>query len=207
MPITISGTTGISGVDGSASTPAIIGSDADTGLVFAAGEVTASLNGTASGLALMRDTSKASTSGTSVDFTGIPSWVKRITVTISGVSTNGTSPVEVRMGTSAGIEATGYDFTATAVGTGANSNTTSTGFSLVTTANAQATNVLRGVLTLFNHSGNVWIATCQVANSPATVNFLGGGSKGLAGTLDRIRITTVNGTDTFDAGSINILFE
>ena len=29
----------------------------------------------------------------------------------------------------------------------------------------------------------------------------------LSGALDRVRVTTVNGTDTFDAGSINILYE
>jgi hypothetical protein len=34
-----------------------------------------------------------------------------------------------------------------------------------------------------------------------------GGSVTLSGTLDRVRITTVSGTDTFDAGSINILYE
>jgi hypothetical protein len=34
-----------------------------------------------------------------------------------------------------------------------------------------------------------------------------GGFVPLSGTLDRVRITTANGTDTFDAGSINILYE
>jgi hypothetical protein len=37
--------------------------------------------------------------------------------------------------------------------------------------------------------------------------FSSSGTKSLSATLDRIRITTVNGTDTFDAGSINILYE
>lgn len=34
-----------------------------------------------------------------------------------------------------------------------------------------------------------------------------GGTISLAGALDNVRLTTVNGTDTFDAGSINILYE
>jgi len=35
----------------------------------------------------------------------------------------------------------------------------------------------------------------------------GAGTKTISGVLDRIRLTTVNGTDTFDAGSVNILYE
>jgi hypothetical protein len=36
---------------------------------------------------------------------------------------------------------------------------------------------------------------------------MGGFQVSLSGTLDRIRLTTVNGSDTFDAGSINIIYE
>ena len=101
MPVTISGSTGISGVDGSAGTPALIGSDADTGIFLAAGQVSASVNGTAGNVPLVSGTSQASTSGTSIDFTSIPSWVKRITVMFNGVSTNGTSNLQIQLGTGA----------------------------------------------------------------------------------------------------------
>ena len=47
---------------------------------------------------LQRGTAVASTSGTSVDFTSIPSWVKRITVMFNGVSTSGTSNPLVQLG-------------------------------------------------------------------------------------------------------------
>ena len=52
-------------------------------------------------------TAVASTSGTSIDFTGIPSWAKRITVMFNGVSTNGTSQQLIQIG-SGSVNATGY---------------------------------------------------------------------------------------------------
>lgn len=208
MPITINGTTGISGVDGSAGTPAVIGSDADTGLVFAAGQVSASVNGVAGNVPLVSGTVQNSTSGTSIDFTGIPSWVKRVTVIFQGVSTSGTSPIEVRLGTSAGVEATGYGFSVNAVGSTANINSSNTGFPVTSISNSLASNSLRGTVTLLNlATSNIWLATLVMADATNLVNFYGAGSKGIASALDRIRITTVNGTDTFDAGSINILYE
>jgi len=57
--------------------------------------------------------------------------------------------------------------------------------------------------------GNTWIINGDVAQQPtvsANVASLGG-SKTLSDTLTQVRITTVNGTDTFDAGTINILYE
>jgi hypothetical protein len=59
-------------------------------------------------LGITSGTAVASTSGVSIDFTSIPSWVKRITVMFSGVSTNGTSPLQVQLGTSGGVDATSY---------------------------------------------------------------------------------------------------
>jgi hypothetical protein len=147
-------------------------------------------------------------SGTSIDFTSIPSWVKRITVMFSGVSTSGTSNMLVQIGDSGGIENTGY----TSV---ASYNTGSTG-SISSTAGYIATNGIDGTsifngncyLNLLNASTNTW---CLNGNLSWTVTFTGlfnfAGSKSLSATLDRLRITTVNGTDTFDAGSINILYE
>jgi hypothetical protein len=150
-------------------------------------------------------TAVASTSGTSIDFTSLPSWIKRITVMLSGVSLSGTSYVMVQLGTSAGIAATGYlcygGQTPTAVGTAA-----TTGMLIPLTA----ANFLRyGSMTLFSFSGNTWLSSFSVGGDSAGSGFgaCGGGNVTLAGTLDRVRITTLNGTDTFDAGSINILYE
>jgi len=151
-------------------------------------------------------TAVASTSGTSIDFTGIPSWVKRITVMFNGVSTNGTSNILFQLGTSSGIDVTGYLGSVTRFGVSAlGSAFSSAGFPLNLNA---ATEVYAGAITFSLIGSNAWAASGNFgASNGATYIFVCGGSKTLAGTLDRIRITTVNGTDTFDAGSINILYE
>ena len=208
MPITINGSTGISGVDGSAGTPAVIGSDADTGLVFAAGQVSASINGVAGNVPLVSGTAQNSTSGTSIDFTGIPSWVKRVTVVFYRMSTSGTSVPIVRVGTSSGIVSSGYE-SLVAYGTGSAGMYASdtTHFGLASSGGWAASVSYSGLMSLVNISSNTWVMSLSAAPYNSTVAFSGGGSIPLSGTLDRIRITTVNGTDTFDGGSVNILYE
>ena len=147
-------------------------------------------------------TAQASTSGTSIDFTGIPSWVKRITVMFSGVSTNGTSNYLIRLGSSGGIEDAGY--TGVCNSTSGTSVTNTTGILLSTSMAAANNNT--GIITIANVTGNLWVASLVIAYS-APSGFFGGSTKTLSGTLDRIRITTVNGTDTFDAGTINVMYE
>lgn len=209
MPITINGTTGISGVDGSAGTPALIGTDADTGLVFAAGQITASLNGSAANVPLVLATVQATTSGTSKDFTGIPSWVKRVTVSVSGVSTNGTSPVMIQIGTSSGIESTNYLGSSGYIQNAGQSLAAALSAGIYLVKDNAAANVTHGALTftLVDASTNTWAFMGVFGNSNAVVPSLVAGSKALAGTLDRVRLTTLNGTDAFDAGSVNIIYE
>jgi hypothetical protein len=159
--------------------------------------------------AFVAGTAVASTSGTSIDFTSIPSWVKRITVVLGSVSTNGTSAMQIQLGDSGGIENTGYGSTAAYVGTGAtNGNTSSTGFLL--TVDQSTSNNFGGNIVLCLLSNNTWSSSGMFTyNSVSPSNFVGvsAGNKTLSATLDRIRITTVGGTDTFDNGSINILYE
>lgn len=144
-------------------------------------------------------------SGTAVNFTGIPSWAKRITVMFSGVSTNGASNPLVQLGS--GSPATsgylgsfgGYQSTASG---GTNNYTTGFGIN-----SATAAAIFHGVMVFTLVSGNIWVASQSLGTSNSNIGFFGGGSVTLSGPLDRIRITTVNGTDTFDAGTINILYE
>ena len=149
-------------------------------------------------------TAQNSTSGTSIDFTGIPSWVKRVTVMFNGVSTSGTSAVEARIGTSSGVESTGYT---SAANDGATVLTSTTGFALEPAASATAANLRSGSFVITVISSNTWVASGNIYVSSRTLTESCAGVKSLSGTLDRVRITTVNGTDTFDAGSINILYE
>ena len=155
-------------------------------------------------------TAVATTSGTSIDFTGIPSWAKRITVMFNEVSTSGTSIIQIQIGTSGGIQTTGYQ------GTGFTTNTTvsamSSGFLLSGIWAATYSKSGSAFLSLLDSSTGRWAYSSATSlNTAATgvgvAQDTGGGGKTLSGTLDRIRLTTVNGTDTFDAGSINILYE
>jgi hypothetical protein len=153
--------------------------------------------------ALTAGTAQASTSGTSIDFTGIPNWVKRITVIFQNVSTNGASNFLIQLGTSGGIENTGY------LGAGTNSAVGTTNYTAGFGTNLPNTSavILQGAITIQNITGNSWIASGTLSRSDAAATGTTSGSKTLSAILDRVRITTVNGTDAFDAGSINILFE
>ena len=150
-------------------------------------------------------TAVASTSGTSIDFTSIPSWVKRITVMLNGVSTNGTSIPQVQIG-SGSVTTTGYS----AIGMGSSGSSGgigsfTAGFGVAD--GSVASNALNGHIVLTLQSGTTWVASGIVMRSTNGIGFIAGVSPSLGGALDRVRITTVNGTDTFDAGSINILYE
>jgi len=148
--------------------------------------------------AFVAGTAVASTSGTSIDFTSIPSWVKRITVSLKGVSTNGTSLYLAQLGTSGGIVTSGYS-------SGASSSTSTAGLLLLGARNANDANSGQVIITL-QDSANTWVCSSNLIR-PTVGQVMGAGYISLAGTLDRIRITTVNGTDTFNGGSINILYE
>jgi hypothetical protein len=153
---------------------------------------------------LVSGTAVASTSGTSIDFTGIPAGVRRITVMINGVSTNGTSVPIIQIGDSGGFETSGY--TGSVANNGASVSSFSTGFALVGSSTLAAL-VQSGHIVITNISGNIWIASINLGRTDSAMIFNGAGNKTLSDVLDRVRITTVNGTDTFDAGSINILYE
>jgi hypothetical protein len=149
-------------------------------------------------------TAVASTSGTSIDFTGIPSWVKRVTVMFSGASTSGTSNPQVQLGDAGGIETTGYSATSTNQGGTIASYTTGFGVN-----NASASALLYGnfTFTLISASSFLWSMTGAISLGAGGGSYYVVGSKTLSDTLTQLRITTVNGTDTFDAGTINILYE
>ena len=152
---------------------------------------------------LKSGTAQASTSGTSIDFTSIPSWVKRITVMLSGVSTNGTSYFQIQIG-SGTPATTGYVSTVVYSGTAQQGYTATTGFLVV--AGNGATDAYGGMITLATLGSNIWVSQGSLSRGDA-YNWASSGRVSIGGTLDRVRITTVNGTDAFDAGSVNIMYE
>lgn len=156
---------------------------------------------------------KASTavtvSGTSVEFTSIPSWAKRITVMFSGVSTNGTGQQQIQLGDSGGFEITGYVGTGTSNSTGANpaTNNCTTGFALNSASLAAQTQ--QGIATICLLGSNTWVFSF-VGGRDNAVTVQGAGTKTLSDTLTQLRVigsATGSPSDTFDAGSINILYE
>ena len=160
------------------------------------------VNGSSS--AIVSGTAVASTSGTSIDFTGIPSWVKRVTVMFDGVSTNGGSSYLMQLGTSAGVTTSGYrGTTGLAYGTNVLTQSSTAGVPIF---NNSAADTHYGSMQIMLVSSNSWVFSGTDRQTQSFVSTSAGGVT-LSATLDRIRITTVNGTDTFDAGSINILYE
>lgn len=148
-------------------------------------------------------TAVASTSGTSIDFT-IPIGATRITVMLSGVSTNGTSSLIIQIGDSGGIEGSGYISTAGAINsTSANATNQTAAFLIAATASAANTATGHAVLT--NITGNTWVCSA-VTRSGTLLCTYAAGDKTLSDVLTQIRVTSVS-SDTFDAGTINVLYE
>jgi len=155
---------------------------------------------------ITQGTAQASTSGTSIDFTSIPSWVKRITVMFSGVSTNGTSLVQIQIGAGS-VTTTGYTCSMANIQGSGNTAVISqtTGFGIYQN---NASEACSGSIVLTLVGSNVWVASGNLSNQALVIIvFSSAGNVTLGGALDRVRITTVNGTDTFDAGSVNIQYE
>jgi hypothetical protein len=156
-------------------------------------------------LGITSGTAQASTSGTSIDFTSIPSWVKRITVMFNGVSTSGTSNPLIQLGAGS-VTTSGYVSTGANLQNNISPQVASSTAGLILGEISLAAALISGHMVITNVSGNIWTASSYGKHSTDRC-FIGGGTVTLSGTLDRVRITTVNGTDTFDAGSINILYE
>jgi hypothetical protein len=153
---------------------------------------------------LTAGTALTTTSGTTASFTGIPSWVKRITVALLNVSTNGSSFCQLQLGAGS-FATTGYTSTGGAYTSGSATNSVTSTTGLLILGSGSASDVRNVIATLVNISGNTWVMGSVGSNNNELIQS--GGSVTLSGALDRIRLTTVNGTDTFDAGSINILYE
>jgi hypothetical protein len=149
-------------------------------------------------------TAVASTSGTAITFTGIPSTAKRITVMFNGVSTSGTSNLVVRIG-SGSVVSSGYSSGVGRIAGSTSATSTETSGFMVAYIGASS-NLQIGSMILNNLSGNLWVSQGSVFSS-GYGNQYNNGLITLSGVLDRVIITTVNGTDTFASGSVNIFWE
>ena len=169
-------------------------------LTLPAGTGTVAVNGLSSNI--VSGTAVASTSGTSIEFTSIPSWVKRITVMYSGVSLSGTSNPIIQLGSTTYTTSGYLGSASTGAGTAANM---SAGF-IISNATAAA-DTAHGMSTLATLNGLIWTCVSVISYSNQAATRYASGSVTMSGTVDRLRIQATNGSDTFDAGSINILYE
>jgi hypothetical protein len=150
-------------------------------------------------------TAQATTSGTSIDFTGIPSYVKRITVMTSAVSTNGTSGLMIQLGTSGGFVTSGYLCTADAFNVEPISAAFTNGFAIGDTVVAAGKSNAVSVITRI--SGNSWVFSSAGSQSSPVSVTIGGGSVTLGAEITQLRYTTAGGTNTFDDGLVNVMYE
>jgi hypothetical protein len=201
MAIVLDGTNGINTPDLESAGPVSGTTGTFSGAVTAA---SVQAGGVATNIYPLVSATAVTASGTSVDFTGIPSWAKRITVMLSGVSTSGTSIIQIQLGDAGGVENTGY--LAQTWSAGVNTAVITSGVYL-STGNV-ATHIWLAQVVISNISANSWVMSgiSNITNA-ANVGIQLLGSKTLSDVLTQVRITTVNGTDTFDAGSINIMYE
>ena len=150
---------------------------------------------------ILTSTVQATTAGSSIDFTSIPSWAKRITVNFKGVSTTGTAFPAVQLGVGGVLETTNY------VGCtqrGTSFTAYSTGFAIDNGADGSATISGSMTLSLLDSATNTWACSGVFGMTGLIFTSNAGGHKALAGVLDKVSVVTTN---VFDAGSINILYE
>ena len=190
-----------------ASTDTLVGkatTDTLTNKTLTSPSISGAVMSTMASSVLTLGTAVASTSGTSIDFTSIPSWVKRVTVMFNGVGTNGTSNLLVQIGAGS-VTTSGY-LGFCFLNSSYRSAFTS-GF--MVTALLAADSLLSSQIVITLLGSNTWIESAGITDYSTAILGVSNSSGKLAlgGTLDRVRITTVNGTDTFDAGSINIMYE
>lgn len=147
-------------------------------------------------------TSQASTSGSAIDFVGIPSNATEIFISFEGVSLNGTDNFLIQLGTSGGFATTGYVAAAIYSSSGgALGYSSSAGFVF---GGQQTAGLYNGVVVLYLQDvANRWGVTGGFGTTVNSVGSVGVGSVTLGGTLTQVRITRT-GTNTFDAGSINV---
>jgi hypothetical protein len=122
---------------------------------------------------------------------------------LSSISTSGGSGLQIQLGTGSTTYTTsGYNGACQAAST----STAFTSAFVVTNTVVSARSYF-GQLILSNLTGNNWIESSSVGSSNDNTAWYSGGGITLGAALTAIRITTINGTDTFDDGVINILYE
>jgi hypothetical protein len=152
-------------------------------------------------------TAQTNTLVLSIDFTGIPSWARRITVMFNGVSTNGSSAFLIQLGAGS-VATSGYQSNGMIFQGGSTPTSASSTSGFISSNAGAAADFFHGSYTYNLLGGNFWTGGGSLVRYSGTYQtHMSVGGVTLGGTLDRVRITTVNGTDLFDAGTINVMWE
>lgn len=151
----------------------------------------------------------ATQSGTFKDFSGIPSWARRVTLLLYGLSTSGASDILIQLGSSATPLSSGY-INGQSVFSSSSGVLNSTSTAGIPIYNNSATYIWTGriVLDLLEPGLHNWVVTATLNNtitSPAAV--ISTGVAPLTAALSMVRITTASGTPTLDAGYASISWE
>jgi hypothetical protein len=149
--------------------------------------------------------SVAATSGTAINFTGIPSWTNLIIASFYQISLSGSASIRIQLGTSGGIVTSGYLGSTSNIDNGISPtvSTLSNGFLINT---GSAAHLHSGSIILSRNTGNSWVGNLNSALSNSAKSMVCAGGIALADTLTQLRFASSNGTDTFDSGSISIGF-
>ena len=149
------------------------------------------------------------TSGTAINFTGIPAGTTQIVINFKNVGINATSDLLVQIGDSGGVETTNYAASGVGLSSGSTAQVTgsTSGFVSRPFNDGAGTARVHGMmtLTLENATSFTWVASGVLINSINNAGFPNAGSKSLSATLDRLQINA-GGTSTFVAGEINIAY-
>ena len=154
---------------------------------------------------LTRETAVDTTSGTQIDFTNLPTGIRRITLVLDQVSVSTTNNIFVRLSTGGTFATTGYVSQSMSIQDGSTSASVvdSTQFVIINNLNAALRH--SGSFTWHNITGNTWVMSGNCNSSVTSVALVSGGAIDLGGALDGLRFRIAGGT--FDAGQINILYE
>jgi hypothetical protein len=145
----------------------------------------------------------ATTSGSFIDFTGIPSTAKMIILNMQNVSLSGSDHIRIQIGDSGGVETSGYDCGLGEIGSGSSQDITN-GLPMYVAQSGRSV-ISTVFITLSNSSTNLYNLSCNTCRKDSSQMQIAVGKKALSGVLDRVRIETT-GSDTFDTGTANIMY-
>jgi len=156
---------------------------------------------------IVQGTSVAPSGTAAASFTSLPSWVKRVTVQFSALTSatiNATMVVQLGTGATPTYTTSGYVGTIgqTFNGTASGATAFSSGFTI--NAGFAANSPLYGTVTLTNLTGNSWIGTVNLGRTGTLMSGTGGGLIALGATLTAVQILS---SANYNGGTVNILYE